>query len=215
MKITIPGLGQYDITQVAGAVLGVITLISTIVGISVAATQPAPEKETTCNWAGNDLPLIDGTDNQLLADSDATVKLTDLKLEDTYLDASDCPKSYISGGQGNPSITVTATRDSRLYFHLGYDDSRTDGGRTKAPYLVTISRPGQEPGTREMGNILGGQLWTVKLNANEPTTITVTPKAGNAPVYGGLVFGSPIIAVEPKVDPDAEQGSSGSSDDAK
>lgn len=211
MKITIPGLGQFDITQVAGAVLGVITLLSTIIGISVAATQPAPEKETTCNWAGDDLPLINGTTNKLLADSTVTVELNDLTFGDTYLDRSDCPKSYTSLGKGNPTLTVTSPKKATLYFHLGYDDENTVGGRTKAPYMVTITRPSvDEPTQKEMGNTFGGQLWSVYLNPGEATTITITPKHGTSPVYPGLVFGSPIIALEPENAPEEATSSSSS-----
>ena len=87
MKITIPGIGEFDALQVAGAVLGVITTLSAIIGIAVSATQPAPPRETTCNWASDAVPVIDGTSVTLLADSPATVKLSGLT-------AGDAPVSY-------------------------------------------------------------------------------------------------------------------------
>ena len=214
MKITIPGIGEFDALQVAGAVLGVITTLSAIIGIAVSATQPAPPRETTCNWASDAVPVIDGTSVTLLADSPATVKLTGLTAGDAQLDRSECPSSYTSTGEGNPSLTITAPTDSRLYLHVGYDDSNTVDGRTKAPYTVTVSRPGEEDTVSELANVYGGQFWTLGLTAGEPTTITVHPTTGKEPVYPGLIIGSPILGPAPVAQEDGDSSSSSSTDSA-
>lgn len=215
MKITIPGIGAFDALQIAGAVLGVITTLSAIIGIAVSATQPAPPRESTCNWAGDEIPVIDDTTVTLLAKSPATVKLAGFTAGDAWLDRSECPSSYTSTtDEATPSLTVTAPTDSTLYMHVGYDDSNTVDGRTKAPYTVTVRRPGKKDTVSELANVYGGQFWTLGLTAGEPTTITVHPTTGKEPVYPGLIIGSPILGPAPVAQEDGDSSSSSSTDSA-